>query len=136
MDYEQTFDQSLERCRERSGSVSFFEDFYQRYLEADPRISQLFRHTDMAQQQKVMEKSLYRLLVFYATNRSDDYIEQVATRHNRHNHNVPPALYDLWLETLLQTVATHDPRFDDGINLAWRLVLSPGITYMKFKHDH
>jgi hemoglobin-like flavoprotein len=137
MDYESIFDHSFERCRNRQqDGQSFFSQFYSRYLAVDPRVAEAFRNTDMEAQQRMLERSFYRLLTFYATNSADDYIEQIAISHNRHHHNITPDLYDLWLETLLQTVADYDPEYDDDIELAWRLVLSTGITYMKFKYDH
>lgn len=136
MDYEEVFDQSFERCLHRKVLPSFFQCFYSRFFGADPRIAQAFRNTEMARQETMLEKSLYRLLMFYTTNSSDDYIEAIAIRHNRHNLDISPELYDLWLEKLLVTVAEFDPLFDDSIELAWKLVLAPGITYMKHKHAH
>lgn len=136
MDYEEIFDLSFERCRNSNIQKPFFESFYTGYIGADPRIANAFRSTDMENQQKMLEKSFYRLLTFYATNHADDYIKDIATRHNRSNHNITPDLYDIWLKKLLDTVAEYDPLFDDSIELAWRLVLSTGITYMKFKYDH
>ena len=147
MDYEQLFDRSFERCRAADGAADgdvndtalnepFFERFYNRFLASDQRIADAFANTDMARQRKMLEKSFYRLLIFYATNSSDDYMEQIAERHNRHNLNIAPELYDIWLEKLIETVAEYDPEFDQSVELAWRLTLSTGITYMKFKFDH
>ncbi len=136
MDYEQIFDLSFERCRGIKARPPFFESFYYRYLNTDPRIASIFRNTDIQHQQKMLEKSFYRLLTFYATNNSDDYMESIASSHSRQHHNIAPELYDLWLDTLLETVEQFDPLFDDTIELAWRLILSSGITYMKFKYDH
>ncbi|MEH6471089.1 MAG: globin [Halopseudomonas sp.] len=136
MDYEQIFDQSFERCRHRTTPQPFFRSFYSRYLASDPQVAKIFKNTDMQQQEKMLEKSFYRLLTFYATNSSDDYIEHIAIRHNRNNLNITQNLYDLWLEELIKTVTEYDPLCDDNIELAWRLVFSPGITYMKYKYDH
>jgi len=136
MDYEQIFDQSFERCLNCKQPVPFFRSFYSRYLLADPRVAQAFHNTEMAKQETMLEKSFYRLLMFYTTNCTDDYIEHIAVRHNCQHLNISPELYDLWLTALLETVPEFDPLFDDNIELAWRLVLSPGITYMKFKYDH
>jgi hypothetical protein len=41
----------------------------------------------------------------------------------------------MWLESLIKTVADYDPEFDLDVELSWRVVLSSGITYMKFKYD-
>ena len=40
-----------------------------------------------------------------------------------------------WLESLIETVQLFDSRFTEEIELAWRVVLAPGIAYMKFKYD-
>ncbi len=136
MDYEQIFDQSFERCHSGTDPQPFFESFYSRFIAADNRVAQLFHNSDMARQQTMLEKSFYRLLMFYTTNNADDYIEHIAVRHNRHNLNVSPDLYDLWLDKLLETVSEFDPQYDERIELAWRLVFSTGITYMKHKYSH
>jgi hemoglobin-like flavoprotein len=90
----------------------------------------------MGLQKKVLEKSFYRLMVFYATNAADDYLEHIAIRHSKTHLNIAPVLYDLWLESLVETLKTFDPDFNREVELAWRLVLAPGIAYMKFYYDH
>lgn len=50
--------------------------------------------------------------------------------------NIKPYLYHLWFECLIDTVREFDPLFSDDVELAWRLTLSSGITYMKFGYDH
>ncbi|MEH6650238.1 MAG: globin [Motiliproteus sp.] len=136
MDYEQIFDQSFERCRQRTVSKPFFEYFYERFIARDPRVAEIFHNTPLQHQHKMLEKSFYRLVLFYSTNSADDYIEDIAIKHDRNHHNIDPDLYELWLDTLMEAVKKYDPRFSDRIELAWRLVLSTGITYMKFKYDH
>ncbi len=137
MDYERIFDDSYERVLKiQHDQQGFFEAFYNRFIKADSRVAELFKHSDMERQQRMLEKSFYRLIVFYATNYADDYLEQVAIKHSKRVHNVPPDLYDLWLDNLMITVSEFDPQYDENIELAWRLVLSTGITYMKFKYDH
>lgn len=137
MDFERLFDSSYERVlNSKVNNQTFFEAFYDRFLKSDPRVAEHFKHTHMDQQQKMLEKSFYKLLVFYATNSSDEFLEQVAIRHSKLALNIQPELYDLWLEVLIDTVTDFDPQFDDSVELAWRLVLSTGITYMKFKYDH
>ena len=49
---------------------------------------------------------------------------------------IAPELYEEWLESLIQTVREFDLEFTDEVELSWRVVLSPGITYMKFRYDH
>ncbi len=137
MDFERIFDESYERVLKiHHNDQSFFETFYKAFVAADERVAAHFTHTDMEKQQRMLEKSFYRLVVFYATNYADDYLEQVAMRHSKVALNVIPELYDIWLDVLIETVAEYDPHYNDNVELAWRLVLSTGITYMKFKYDH
>ncbi len=137
MDFERIFDESYERVLKiQQDDKSFFESFYKRFIDIDDRVAKHFSNTDMEKQQRMLEKSFYRLVVFYATNYADDYLEQVALKHSKLALNIPPDLYDIWLDVLIDTVRSFDPHFDENIELAWRLVLSTGITYMKFKHSH
>lgn len=137
MSYERLFDESYERVAlEVRDGQPFFESFYHRFLAASPLVRHKFRHTDMVKQRTMLKKSFYSLLTFYASGSVDNVLERIAANHSRKGLDVPPFLYDLWLESLMDTVKRYDPLFDDDVELAWRLVLSPGITYMKFKYDH
>lgn len=137
MSYERLFDESYERVAlEVRDGQPFFEGFYHRFLVASPLVRHKFRNTDMVQQRTMLKKSFYSLLTFYASGSVDNVLERIAANHSRKGLDVSPFLYDLWLECLMDTVKRYDPLFDDDVELAWRLVLSPGITYMKFKYDH
>ena len=130
------FDESYERVLKiKRGKKSFFDSFYEKFIQSSPIVKEHFKNTDMLHQKQMLKKSFYSLLVFYASNHADDYLEKTALVHSKHKHNISPELYDLWLENLIDTVKEYDPRFNEEIELAWRLVLSAGITYMKFKYD-
>lgn len=136
MDIERLFDESYVRVLNREvGGRAFFAAFYDRFLAASPEVAEKFRHTDMARQQAMLKKSFYHLLAFYASSHADYYLQQVAIRHDRAHRDIAPALYDLWLESLIDTVRAFDEAFDDDIELAWRLVMTPGIVFMTFHYD-
>ena len=136
MSFDEIFDLSYERVvKTKRNGKTFFDCFYDHFIGSSPDIAQAFQHTDMNHQKKMLKKSFYSLFTFYATNCADDYLETIANRHSGREHGIKPELYDLWLETLIETVRAFDPEFNDDIELSWRLVLSPGITYMKFKYD-
>jgi hemoglobin-like flavoprotein len=136
LNFEEIFDESYERVLlEQRDGEDFFGAFYKRLFEGAPEIASRFQHTDMARQQKLLKKSFYSLFVFYASGQADDYIAKVARSHGKHMLDIKPELYDTWLDTLVGTVREFDPEFTTDIELAWRLVLTPGITYMKFKYD-
>ncbi len=136
MDIERLFDASYVRVlsRELEGQ-GFFAAFYERFLAASPEVAAKFRHTDMARQQAMLKKAFYHLLAFYASSHADYYLQEVAISHSRAHLDIPPALYDLWLESLIDTVRAFDAQFDDEVELAWRLVMTPGIVYMTFHYD-
>ncbi|WP_404362587.1 globin [Marinobacter sp.] len=134
--YEEIFDESYERVvRETRGDVDFFEAFYERFLDADPAVREKFRWTDMTDQRRILKKSFYSLVVFYVSGTPDLPLENIARSHSARGLDIRPELYDLWLECLVDTVREYDPQADDEIELAWRLVLSSGITYMKFQYN-
>jgi hemoglobin-like flavoprotein len=134
--YDSYFDQSYERVKriEKNGKT-FFEAFYDNFCAATPEVANHFRNTDMKKQKKMLEKSFYGLFIFYATNNANDYLCKIAQHHSQAGKDIPPDLYDVWLDSLIKTVSEYDPMFDMDIELSWRVVLSAGITYMKFKYD-
>jgi len=137
MSYERIFDESFDRVSDHvCGERGFFEAFYERFLAASPKVRDKFRDTDMARQQRMLRKSFFSLVAFYASGSVDNILERIARNHGAHGLDIEPALYDLWLECLIDTVREFDPAFEDDVELAWRLVLSSGITYMKFKYEH
>ena len=137
MNFEETFDQSYERVKTiKLGGKCFFDAFYDRFVVSSPLIAQAFAGTNMMRQREMLEKSFYGLFIFYATGNDNAYLEKVAHRHSKHDVNIDPTMYDQWLDCLMDTVKEFDPEFSREVDLSWRLVLSTGITYMKFHFDH
>lgn len=135
MSYEALFDQSYERVLKTSlNGRDFFEAFYDHFLSSCDDVRDKFKHTDMDVQRKMLKKSFYSLLVFYASNSADDYLNKMVCKHSEKGVNIPNHMYDQWLDCLVDTVKEYDTQCDSEIALAWRLVLSGGVTYMKYKH--
>jgi hypothetical protein len=61
-------------------------------------------------------------------------IERLAERHSRREVNIPPPLYDLWLDALCEAVAIHDPKFTDSLREQWRAAMRPGIKLIVGKY--
>lgn len=136
LNIETTFDGSYERVLGRSAEgKNFFDAFYQNFIAASPVVREKFKNTDMKRQRAMLEKSLHYVAYLFTSYEIYSYIQEIAVLHSRKNLNIQPELYDLWLETLIQTVRDFDPDFDADVELAWRLSLARGIAYMKFMYS-
>jgi hypothetical protein len=58
-------------------------------------------------------------------------LSRVAERHGPNDLNIDPELYPGFVMSLVQTVAEHDPEFDEAVEAAWRSAVAPGIAYMQ-----
>lgn len=136
MEIEKIFDASFARVLgRRVEGRAFFEAFYVHFIGASEEVAKKFRDTDMARQQAMLKKSFYHLVSFYGSSNAYYYLNGVAISHNRRHLDISPALYELWLETLVATLWDFDPQCNAEVELAWRLVMTPGIVYMKFHYD-
>jgi hemoglobin-like flavoprotein len=115
--------------------IIFFKKFYANFLSSSDLVTEMFVTTDMEQQVKMLQRSMFHMISFYVSKQEDNYLEGVAESHSTRQHNVSPELYDLWLESLVQTVIEVDEEYNDTVGLAWRLAMAPGIVYMKFHYD-
>ncbi len=114
----------------------FLTRFYETFTARSPRIADHFAGTDMARQKEMLAQSIHEMVEFSTTRVASERLRQVAIRHNRRERDVAPELYEAWLDSLVATAREFDSGFDDELELAWRVVLAPGIAYMKFRYDH
>lgn len=115
------------------GDEQFFQDFYDRFMGHSDEIRSLFHATDMARQRAVLRRSLFDLATFYATGIVTASLRHIARIHQRLDFR--PELYDVWLDALISCVEVHDSGCDEATAMAWRLALTPGVTYMKLWHQ-
>lgn len=135
-DYLEFFATSLERVAgTRRDERAFLGRFYEIFMATSPEVAARFADTDMARQRRMLGRSLEEMMNFSSERAATERLRRIAVRHSRRERDIPPALYDLWLDSLVATVREFDPRFNDEIELAWRVVLAPGIAYMKFQYD-
>ncbi|MGE0386245.1 MAG: globin [Gammaproteobacteria bacterium] len=135
LNFEKVFDASYERAISRDvGGKTFIQTFYDRFIGASPQVQEKFRNTDMTRQIAMLEKSLHYVAYLFNTPAFYSSVERIAALHSRAQKDIPPPMYDLWLESLIDTVREFDPKFDNEVELAWRLSLARGIAYMKFMH--
>lgn len=125
------FRASLNRCLAATG---FLESFYESFVGSSEEVREKFKNTDMKRQIKMLEDSLYVLAVAAQGGQGSPArgaLPGIARRHSRHDLDIRPALYDLWLSSLLETARRYDPDFTDATEAAWRVTLSAGIEYMR-----
>ena len=135
VDYKTRFEASFARVSADALERQFFSIFYKRFLATDPAIAAMFAKTDMENQFDMLRESLAELKNFSLSLESNNYIVTLARIHGVRGRQVMPISYDEWLDALVETVREVDPECDLQVELAWRLVLSPGITFMKFYYD-
>lgn len=135
--YDELFSESFARVM-GSGAYSpeFVGRFYTLFLESSPEISERFRNTDMSRQKTMLHDSFTTLVDFAAHRRLTPQMERLGAVHGPSASDVPPKLYQLWLDSLMATVREFDPDFTNETELAWRLTLAPGIAYLQHAYLH
>lgn len=122
--------QSYGRC---CASPDFFDSFYRHFLASSPLIREKFVDTDMSAQKQLLRQGILNL-VMHARGMPDTKLRALGATHARDGFNIRPELYDLWLGALLQAIGEHDKSCDADIRLAWREVLSKGISVIKAQY--
>ena len=132
----ETFRESVKRCLARP---EFMKDFYDLFLASSDEVREKFRNTNLEQQRQMVADSLYLMAVAGQSPGRDGSIawgemSRLAARHAQSDRNIRPALYDLWLDCLLQAARQHDPEFSPAVEGAWRDTLRPGIEFMQERY--
>lgn len=134
--YDQQFEASYARVmREGAYNPAFVGRFYERFLGSSEEVAGRFARTDMARQKTMLHDSLLTLVQFSRSRRLTPQLARLARIHSRGEQDIPPQLYEDWLDSLMATVAEFDPQFDQQTELAWRLTLAPGISYLQFSYE-
>ncbi|SDH55654.1 hypothetical protein SAMN05216588_105223 [Pseudomonas flavescens] len=122
--------QSYGRC---CASPAFFDDFYRHFLDSSPAIREKFAHTDMPAQKLLLRQGILNL-VMHARGMPDSKLRALGCTHARAAMDIRPELYDLWVDSLLATIARHDPHYAPQTRHAWLGVLRQGIAVIKAQY--
>ncbi len=124
---------SLSRCIR---NPAFLDRFYELFVASSEEIRKKFADTDFDRQKKVLQDSLFVMMVSAGTTSGAAYKElsKLGERHSRNQRDIKPEWYDVWLECLMKAVAENDPEFAPGIETAWRESLKSGIDFLKSKY--
>jgi hemoglobin-like flavoprotein len=135
--FDEVFSDSYRRIMgDGAYNPAFIARFYEIFLDASPEVSKRFATTDMSRQKTMLHDSLDTLVDFSRSRRLSAQMQHLAEVHSARGRDIPPDMYTLWLDSLIATVAAFDPDFDRGVELAWRLMLAPGICYLQFAYAH
>lgn len=119
--------QSYGRCCKQD---AFFVDFYNYFMSSSELIKNRFINTDMAAQRHLLRNGIMQLIL-YSRGMSDRKLRALGESHNRHQYDIKPEWYGLWLDSLMRTVRQHDPEYTPELEHAWRDVLEPGIELIR-----
>lgn len=114
------------RCRMGG---TFATDFYARFLSY-PEIAEKFSNADILKQAQLFDQGIRHVILFYHKPKfvTTEKISALGESHSK--MNIAPHLYDIFMESLLETVKEHDPDYDDNIRTAWVEVASHGLSVM------
>ena len=116
---------SFDRC-EASGD--FAEEFYQVFLNSSPEIGPLFAKTDFVKQRKLIRASVYIMVTRSpAEPTAREALDKIGHSHGRTELDIRPELYELWLDSLCETIKRMDPEWTPELQQEWRDRLRPAI---------
>lgn len=128
------FRASLGRCL---AAPRFLHNFYNLFIGSSAEVREKFKHTEFARQTRILSDSLY-IMAIAAESSSEGVawkeLDRLGARHARTDLDVRPALYDTWLECLLEAARQHDPEFSAEVEDAWRKTLGPGIERLRSRY--
>lgn len=135
--YEHRFNTSVQKLVGNGCyNAELIDDFYRIFLAKSDVIAELFRNTNMSAQKTMLHDSLDSLIEFSRTKEISPALEKLALAHGKKGSNVPLYLFDVWADSLMEALYIRDEAFCEEDELAWRLTLAPGITYIKFVCRH
>lgn len=119
--------QSYNRVRQKG----LAEKFYKTLLDADPRIKAKFKDTNFERQRELFIHGVL-MLIEHAGGKAlgEMAIKRLGELHSRKKLKVPPDLYPIWVNCLVETLAKLDPEFSPALDRQWRETLQKGIDIM------
>src|SRR2546425_1285948 len=126
------FDDSLRRC---TSDPRFLERFSALFLASSDEVRHKFSTTDFPKQRRALQASFHMVLL--AANGDPvgtAHFERLAVLHSQSHLDIPPPLYDLWLDCLVQTVKECDHQWTPETESVWRSMMANGMDFMKARY--
>lgn len=117
-------------------NADFLDRFYELFMGASGEVAEKFSKTDFEKQKQVLKDSLFLMLVTAGTDQGfgHDQLQKLGKRHSRNQLNIKPEYYEIWIDTLMQTVRECDPSYTEALDASWRAALAPGIEFLISKY--
>ncbi|MGF1643246.1 MAG: hypothetical protein ACFCUJ_06340 [Thiotrichales bacterium] len=108
----------------------FLDRFYQGFMVTSEDIRKIFATTDMERLKRKLQSSLKVMtLVASEDPGAEMYLAYLGRLHDR--LAIDPAMYTLWLNSLIDAVAGCDPLFDNALESDWRSVVGKALAAMR-----
>lgn len=108
----------------------FYDTFYSIFMNKSPAIRAKFVNTNMQTQYGLLRGGIL-WLIMHARGMGDSKIKALGNSHCQHALDIHPALYDLWVDALMEALSKHDSEFTPELELTWRQTLKPSIDIIK-----
>ncbi len=117
---------SFKRC-EQTGD--FAEKFYSIFLNASDEIAPLFKDTDFKKQRLLLRSTVHMLVMKdIQDDRSHQQLKMIGESHSHRQLDINPELYEVWLDSLCETVKQLDSEWTEELEDHWRQKLRPAIS--------
>ena len=126
------FNESFTRC---TSDPRFLERFYALFLASSDEVRHKFTQTDLQKQRRMVQAS-FHMMMLAATSDSvgTSHFERLAVLHSQPHLDIPPHLYDLWLDCLVQALKQCDRQWTPETERVWRSMMANGIAFMKARY--
>lgn len=116
---------SFERC-EAAGD--FAERFYDIFMGASPEIAPHFANTDFERQRKLLRDSVYIMVTRDPRDvKMRETLERIGASHSRSKLDIPPRLFEIWLDSVCETVKELDSQWTEALDKQWRVRMRAGM---------
>lgn len=133
-DYRPKVEASYRRCLL---SGTFFDDFYETFLASSPLVAEKFRSTSWEKQKNLLRIALRQMVDYYFSHdeTAAQTMADIGDSHCKAMMNITQELYDLWLDSLMKTIAEHDSHYSEELGKAWREVMNHGIAAIVARYE-
>jgi hypothetical protein len=121
-----SFDRCLETCEIDIHFISFF---YSKLSSSNTEIAAIIDSFPLSQRIHALRHSIYVLIEFSEGRKTADELSEIACLHLL--PGIKPFMLDLWLSSLLLSVAEYDGAYSPEIQSVWYRVMKPGIDLLK-----